>query len=60
MSGPVASIGKRMPMTMAAFVVAGISMIGVPGTVGFISKWYLVLAAIQAGWKRTQCAVHPG
>ena len=42
-------LGKRMPMTMSAFVVAGISMIGVPGTVGFISKWYLVLAAIEAG-----------
>lgn len=42
-------LGKRMPMTMSAFVIAGISMIGVPGTVGFISKWYLVLAAIEAG-----------
>jgi len=43
-------LGKRMPWTMAAFVVAGVSLIGVPMTVGFISKWYLILAAIQSGW----------
>ena len=43
-------IGKRMPVTMAAFVVGGLSLIGVPLTVGFISKWYLVLAALQRGW----------
>ena len=42
-------IGRKMPITMAAFVVGGLSLIGVPGTVGFISKWYLVLAALQAG-----------
>lgn len=43
-------IGKRMPITTAAFVVGGLSLIGVPGTVGFISKWYFVLAAIERGW----------
>ena len=43
-------IGKRMPVTMAAFVVGGLSLIGIPLTVGFISKWYLVLAAIERGW----------
>jgi multicomponent Na+:H+ antiporter subunit D len=30
--------------------VAGLSLIGVPGTVGFVSKWYLVLAALERGW----------
>jgi len=39
-----------MPFTMAAFVVGGLSLIGVPLTVGFISKWYLVSAAIELGW----------
>lgn len=44
-------IGKAMPWTMAAFVVAGLSMIGVPLTVGFISKWYLILSALnQEAW----------
>jgi multicomponent Na+:H+ antiporter subunit D len=43
-------LGRRMPWTMAAFVAGGLSLIGVPLTVGFISKWYLVLAAIELGW----------
>ena len=42
-------LGRRMPVTMACFVVAGLSMIGVPLTVGFISKWYLVLGSLEAG-----------
>ncbi len=41
-------LGRRMPVTMACFVVAGLSMIGVPLTVGFISKWYLVLGSLEA------------
>ena len=45
----LAGIGRYMPWTMAAFVVGGLSLIGVPGTVGFISKWYLVRAALEAG-----------
>lgn len=40
-------IGKRMPWTTLAFVIAGLSLIGVPLTAGFISKWYLVLALIE-------------
>jgi multicomponent Na+:H+ antiporter subunit D len=40
---------RSMPWTMAAFVVAGLSLIGVPGTAGFISKWYLISAAMQEG-----------
>lgn len=46
----LAGIGKRMPITMGAFVIAGLSIIGVPGTVGFVSKWYLVLGAFEQGW----------
>lgn len=46
----LAGIGRRMPLTMAAFVLAGLSLIGVPGTVGFISKWYLALGAFEKGW----------
>ena len=45
----LAGIGRRMPWTMAAFVVGGLGLIGVPLTTGFISKWYLVLAALEAG-----------
>lgn len=46
----ITGLGKEMPWTMAAFVVAGLSLIGVPLTVGFISKWYLILASIERGW----------
>lgn len=43
-------LGRQMPLTMAAIVVGGLSLIGVPLTVGFISKWYLVLAVLENGW----------
>lgn len=47
----MAGIGKTMPWTCAGIVVGGLSLIGVPATAGFVSKWYLVLAAIEAtGW----------
>ncbi|KAA5607391.1 monovalent cation/H+ antiporter subunit D family protein [Roseospira marina] len=39
-------IGYRMPVTFAAFLIAALSLIGVPGTVGFISKLYLIKAAL--------------
>ena len=42
-------VAKRMPWTAAAFVVAGFSLIGIPGTAGFISKWYLITAALEQG-----------
>lgn len=45
----LAGIGRRMPLTMAAFVVGGLSLIGVPATVGFISKWALIQASLNAG-----------
>jgi len=38
-----------MPWTMAGFVLAGLSIIGVPPFCGFFSKWYLVLGAFEAG-----------
>ena len=45
----MAGLGKTMPFTMAAFVAGGLSLIGVPLTVGFVSKWYLVQAALEQG-----------
>ena len=48
--GDMAGLGRRMPLTMAAFVTGGLAIIGVPGTVGFVSKWYLVLGALEKGW----------
>jgi multicomponent Na+:H+ antiporter subunit D len=43
-------LGQRMPFTMAAMVVAGLALVGVPGTVGFVSKWALVTAALEKGF----------
>ena len=43
-------LGRQMPYTMAAIVIGGLSLIGVPLTVGFVSKWYLVLATLENGW----------
>lgn len=45
----LAGIGRRMPLTMGAFVIAGIGLMGTPGTAGFISKWYLAIGALEAG-----------
>lgn len=42
-----AGLGKRMPWSMAAIVLLGLALIGVPGTAGFIGKWYLLAAAIE-------------
>ncbi len=41
-------IGKRMPVTMIAFFIGSLSVIGLPPTGGFFSKWYLVMGTLQA------------
>ena len=43
-------IGRRMPVTMFAWLLGGLGLIGVPTTAGFISKWYLVSAALEKDW----------
>ncbi len=42
-------IGRRLPWTMGAFFIASLSMIGVPPSAGFVSKWYLALGSVEAG-----------
>lgn len=41
-------IGYEMPLTMGVFTIAALGMIGVPGINGFISKWYLGMAVLDA------------
>jgi len=48
--GDLRGLGYRMPWTMGVFVIGGLSLIGLPLTAGFISKWYLVLATVERGW----------
>ncbi len=43
----LAGIAKRMPVTMAAFAVAALGMIGTPPLAGFVSKWYLGLGMLD-------------
>ncbi|MGR3179669.1 MAG: monovalent cation/H+ antiporter subunit D family protein [Candidatus Anammoxibacter sp.] len=41
-------IGKKMPLTMAAYTLGAFSMIGIPPFGGFITKWYLITGAVEA------------
>ncbi|WP_100656789.1 monovalent cation/H+ antiporter subunit D family protein [Alteromonas flava] len=42
-------LGRDDPRTLLALAIAGLSLIGMPGTVGFISKWYLISGALEVG-----------
>ncbi len=42
-------LGRRMPVTTGAFILSGLSLVGAPATVGFISKWYLLKATFEVG-----------
>ncbi len=41
-------LGRKMPYTCAAFLIAAMSMIGVPPSVGFVSKLYIIFASLEA------------
>jgi len=43
-----AGLGRKMPLMMTGFTVAALSMVGIPPTCGFFSKWYLILGGIDA------------
>jgi len=45
----MSGIGRRMPVTMAAFTIGAFGMIGVPPIAGFLSKWHLGLGALEGG-----------
>jgi len=45
----VAGLSRRMPLTAFGIVIAGLSLVGVPATAGFVSKWYLVLGSFELG-----------
>ncbi len=42
-------VGKKMPITMIAFTICSLSMVGIPPFNGFISKWQLSLGALDIG-----------
>ena len=43
----LSGLAKRMPWTMAAFALASLSIVGIPPTSGFVSKWYLALGTME-------------
>jgi multicomponent Na+:H+ antiporter subunit D len=45
----MSGLGRSMPFTFGAFAIASLSMIGAPPVAGFVSKWYLLLGALDAG-----------
>lgn len=47
--GEINGIGRRMPVTMWCFTIASISLIGIPPTNGFVSKWFLAQGGLTAG-----------
>ena len=40
---------RKMPITMIGFTIGGLSMIGLPPTCGFFSKWYLIKGGVETG-----------
>jgi len=42
-------VGRRLPLTMAAFTLGALGMIGVPPLAGFITKWYLAVGCLSTG-----------
>jgi multicomponent Na+:H+ antiporter subunit D len=43
----MSGVARRMPWTMAAFTLSSLSIVGIPLTSGFVSKWYLALGAVD-------------
>ncbi len=42
-------VGRRLPLTMTAYTLVALSLVGIPPTAGFVSKWYLATASLDSG-----------
>jgi multicomponent Na+:H+ antiporter subunit D len=45
----MSGIARQMPWTMGAFVLASLSLVGIPPASGFVSKWYLTVGSVERG-----------
>ncbi len=53
----LSGLARRMPWTMGAFSIASLSIIGIPLTSGFVSKWYLALGTVEGDGRFALLAV---
>jgi formate hydrogenlyase subunit 3/multisubunit Na+/H+ antiporter MnhD subunit len=56
--GALAGAARVLPVSVAAFAVAGISLVGLPPSGGFVAKWWLLSAAVGTGqwwWAAVIC-----
>jgi multicomponent Na+:H+ antiporter subunit D len=47
--GALRGLSSRLPLTMFVFAIAGLSLVGLPPTGGFVGKWLLLGAALEDG-----------
>ncbi len=47
--GELKGIGKEMPVTMWCYTLVSITLVGIPPTSGFVSKWYLAMGSLKSG-----------
>lgn len=45
----LAGVGRKMPLTMGAFTVASLGLVGIPLFSGFVGKWHLLLGSFESG-----------
>ncbi len=45
----MAGLGRRMPITLIAFIIGAFGMCGAPPLAGFVSKWHVALGAVESG-----------
>ena len=49
-TGASKGIGKEMPVVMWSFAIASLSLVGIPPTSGFVSKWFLAQGGLSANY----------
>ena len=47
--GELVGIGKEMPVTMWCFTLVSLTLVGIPPTSAFLSKWYLAIGSLNTG-----------
>jgi multicomponent Na+:H+ antiporter subunit D len=45
----LSGLARQMPWTMSAFALASLSLVGIPPSSGFVSKWYLAVGSVERG-----------